>query len=61
MKDQPATKDPLSGCEGKVPFAHKNLAAKAAKRSKGRMPYLCAYCRQWHVGGTKFVKPKAER
>lgn len=61
MKDQPANKDPQSGCEGKVKFTDRHLAARAARRSKGRMPYLCSYCKHWHVGGTRFVKPKAER
>jgi hypothetical protein len=43
----------LASCEGKFPFRSWTLAAKAASRRRGVMPYRCPCCGAWHVGGRK--------
>jgi hypothetical protein len=50
-------------CGKKTPYPSETLARKAAEahnrwkdRRRNVEPYPCAYCQQWHIGGTMPVQ-----
>lgn len=50
---------PAIGCTGKVQFPNYSAAAKVVNRNgpkapRGRAPYLCGICNQWHIGADQF-------
>jgi len=37
-------------CASKVPYDDAKRARKAARGLRGLKPYLCRYCKKWHLG-----------
>lgn len=52
-----------SSCSGKAVFPSYELARAVTRREghneRSRLPYHCAHCHQWHLGGA--VRHKANR
>jgi hypothetical protein len=47
-------------CDGKISFESFDIAKRVTtrKNGKGRNPYKCRHCNQWHVGGMYLRKAK---